>query len=110
MSDSVTVNGAPTTFGGTVTAVGDEVTRHRIGDTVAVGCMVDSCMECDQCLEGWEVFCRKGCVQTYNSADSIAEFFRQRGTTDVSEFEVVQEDVRFMLPKEIRKALAAAGA
>ena len=43
---------------GTVTAVGDEVTRHRIGDTVAVGCMVDSCMSCDQCLEGWEVFCR----------------------------------------------------
>jgi uncharacterized zinc-type alcohol dehydrogenase-like protein len=37
---------------GTVTAVGDEVTRHRVGDTVAVGCMVDSCMECDQCLEG----------------------------------------------------------
>ena len=25
------------------------------GDTVAVGCMVDSCMECDHCLEGWEV-------------------------------------------------------
>ena len=54
---------------GTVTAIGDEVTRHRVGDTVAVGCMVDSCMECDQCLAGWEVFCRKGCVQTYNSAD-----------------------------------------
>ena len=54
---------------GTVTAVGNEVTRHRVGDTVAVGCMVDSCMECDQCLEGWEVFCRKGCVQTYNSPD-----------------------------------------
>jgi 4-hydroxy-3-methylbut-2-enyl diphosphate reductase len=38
----------------------------------------------------------------------LVEFFRERGTTDVSEFEVVQEDVRFMLPKEIRKALAAA--
>jgi 4-hydroxy-3-methylbut-2-enyl diphosphate reductase len=37
----------------------------------------------------------------------LVEFFRARGTTDVSEFEVVQEDVRFMLPKEIRKALAA---
>ena len=37
----------------------------------------------------------------------LVEFFRLRGTTDVSEFEVVQEDVRFMLPKEIRKALAA---
>ncbi len=38
----------------------------------------------------------------------LVEFFRRRGTTDVSEFEVVQEDVRFMLPKEIRKELAAA--
>ena len=37
----------------------------------------------------------------------LIDFFRARGTTDVSEFEVVQEDVRFMLPKEIRKALAA---
>ena len=39
----------------------------------------------------------------------LVDFFRARGTKDVSEFEVVQEDVRFMLPKEIRKALAAAG-
>ena len=54
---------------GVVTAIGGEVTRHQVGDSVAVGCMVDSCMECDQCLEGWEVFCRKGCVQTYNSKD-----------------------------------------
>src|SRR4051794_20481876 len=36
----------------------------------------------------------------------LVDFFRERGTADVSEFEVVQEDVRFMLPKEIRKALA----
>ena len=38
---------------------------------------------------------------------SLVDFFRERGTTDVSEYEVVQEDVRFMLPKEIRKAMAA---
>ncbi|HKP89259.1 MAG TPA: 4-hydroxy-3-methylbut-2-enyl diphosphate reductase [Thermoleophilaceae bacterium] len=38
----------------------------------------------------------------------LVDFFRARGTTDVSEFQVVQEDVRFMLPKEIRKALAGA--
>jgi 4-hydroxy-3-methylbut-2-enyl diphosphate reductase len=37
----------------------------------------------------------------------LVDFFRARGTEDVSEFEVVKEDVRFMLPKEIRKALAA---
>jgi 4-hydroxy-3-methylbut-2-en-1-yl diphosphate reductase len=37
----------------------------------------------------------------------LVEFFRARGTEDVSEFQVVQEDVRFMLPKEIRRELAA---
>src|SRR3954467_4677961 len=37
----------------------------------------------------------------------LVQFFRDRGTEDVSEFEVIQEDVRFMLPKEIRKELAA---
>jgi 4-hydroxy-3-methylbut-2-enyl diphosphate reductase len=37
----------------------------------------------------------------------LVEFFRARGTKDVAEFEVVQEDVRFMLPREIRQALAA---
>ena len=37
----------------------------------------------------------------------LVSFFRERGTDDVSEFEVVQEDVRFMLPKTIRKELAA---
>ncbi len=38
----------------------------------------------------------------------LVQFFRDRGTKDVSEFEVVKEDVRFMLPKTIRKALAEA--
>jgi 4-hydroxy-3-methylbut-2-enyl diphosphate reductase len=37
----------------------------------------------------------------------LVDFFRARGTEDVSEFEVVQEDVRFMLPREIRREMAA---
>ncbi len=36
----------------------------------------------------------------------LVDFFRERGTKEISEFQVVQEDVRFMLPKEIRQALA----
>ncbi|CAA9510256.1 MAG: hypothetical protein AVDCRST_MAG30-2440, partial [uncultured Solirubrobacteraceae bacterium] len=35
-------------------------------------------------------------------------FFRERGTEDVQDFEVMREDVRFMLPKKIRQAMAAA--
>ncbi len=37
----------------------------------------------------------------------LVAFFRERGTEDVEELEVVQEDVRFMLPKAIRQAVAA---
>jgi 4-hydroxy-3-methylbut-2-enyl diphosphate reductase len=40
----------------------------------------------------------------------LVDFFRARGTNDVRELEVVQEDVRFMLPKVIRQATAAASA
>jgi 4-hydroxy-3-methylbut-2-enyl diphosphate reductase len=40
----------------------------------------------------------------------LIAFFRERGVADVSEFEVLQEDVRFMLPKPIRLAMAAAEA
>jgi 4-hydroxy-3-methylbut-2-enyl diphosphate reductase len=36
----------------------------------------------------------------------LVEFFRSRGTSDVQELEVVKEDVRFMLPKAIRQAMA----
>jgi 4-hydroxy-3-methylbut-2-enyl diphosphate reductase len=40
----------------------------------------------------------------------LVEFFRARGTRHVEEFQVVQEDVRFMLPKTIRQAMAAQSA
>ena len=67
---------------GIVTEVGAEVTRHQVGDTVAVGCMVDSCMKCDQCLEGWEIFCREGAVQTYNSPDRHDRTITKGGYSD----------------------------
>jgi 4-hydroxy-3-methylbut-2-en-1-yl diphosphate reductase len=40
----------------------------------------------------------------------LVDYFRARGTEDVGEFEVMREDVRFMLPKTIRQAMTAAGA
>ncbi|MFQ6169985.1 NAD(P)-dependent alcohol dehydrogenase [Oryzobacter sp. R7] len=52
---------------GTVAAVGEEVTRWSVGDRVGVGCLVDSCGECEMCLDDHENFCTKGAVGTYNS-------------------------------------------
>lgn len=52
---------------GTVAAVGSGVTRFAVGDRVGVGCLVDSCGECEQCLAGEEQFCLTGPVGTYNA-------------------------------------------
>jgi uncharacterized zinc-type alcohol dehydrogenase-like protein len=54
---------------GVVTAVGPEVTKHKVGDRVGVGCMVNSCGECSSCLAGLEQYCKRGAVGTYNATD-----------------------------------------
>lgn len=54
---------------GRVKAVGAKVSRFKVGQTVAVGCMVDSCRECAACREGLENYCEKGSTFTYNSPD-----------------------------------------
>jgi uncharacterized zinc-type alcohol dehydrogenase-like protein len=54
---------------GEVVAVGAEVSRFKLGDLVGVGCMVDSCRECDSCRAGLEQYCYEGNVGTYNGKD-----------------------------------------
>jgi uncharacterized zinc-type alcohol dehydrogenase-like protein len=52
---------------GVVSEVGPGVTKYKVGDRVGVGCMVDSCRECDNCKAGQEHHCVRGAVQTYNA-------------------------------------------
>lgn len=54
---------------GHVTAVGSAVSRLKVGDRVAVGCLVDSCLECAPCQEGDELSCLSGATPTYNGKD-----------------------------------------
>jgi alcohol dehydrogenase (NADP+) len=55
---------------GIVSAVGEGVTRHAVGDRVAIGCMVDSCMECHHCESDLEQYCLDGGMTgTYNGKD-----------------------------------------
>src|SRR5256714_6286517 len=62
----------------------------------------------DEWLEGKRVVgITSGASAPEELVQRLVEYFRARGTEDVSEFEVVSEDVRFMLPKTIRQALAA---
>jgi uncharacterized zinc-type alcohol dehydrogenase-like protein len=43
------------------------VTRFKVGEIAAVGCMVDSCRTCANCKQGLEQYCEVGAVGTYNS-------------------------------------------
>jgi uncharacterized zinc-type alcohol dehydrogenase-like protein len=54
---------------GRVVAVGDQVAKVKPGQLVGVGCMVDSCRECDPCKRGLEQYCEKRNTQTYNDVE-----------------------------------------
>ena len=54
---------------GTVTRVGPQVTRYKSGDTVGVGCLVDSCRHCASCEHDLEQYCENGITLTYAGKD-----------------------------------------
>lgn len=56
---------------GRVTAIGSAVTKHAVGDIVAVGCLVDSCRHCHQCRRDGEHFCQNGFTGTYGGKDRV---------------------------------------
>ncbi|MEU3611203.1 NAD(P)-dependent alcohol dehydrogenase [Streptomyces sp. NPDC006872] len=58
---------------GIVSEVGPGVTRFRVGDRVGVGCLVDSCRECESCKAGEEQYCTGGNVGTYNAVGKDGE-------------------------------------
>lgn len=82
---------------GVVTEVGPEVTLHQVGDRVGVGCMVNSCRECVNCLAGLEQYCLKGFTQTYNYPDADGTITQGGYSTHV----VVVEDFVLKLPEAI---------
>ena len=58
---------------GSVTQIGSAVTKFQEGDTVGVGCFVDSCRTCTSCTQGLEQYCDKGMILTYNGHDKQGE-------------------------------------
>lgn len=89
---------------GRITAVGAEVDRYKVGDTVAVGCMVDSCMTCDQCRKGEEQLCREGNTNTYNSPDRVTKENTYGG---YSKHLVVREEFVLRVPQTLDLAKVA---
>jgi uncharacterized zinc-type alcohol dehydrogenase-like protein len=88
---------------GVVAEVGPAVTRHRVGDRVGVGCMVNSCRECANCRNGDEQYCLNGMVATYAGVDRDGTTTQGGYSTHV----VVDADFVLRVPDGIEPAAAA---
>ncbi|QRI77904.1 MULTISPECIES: NAD(P)-dependent alcohol dehydrogenase [Rhodococcus] len=88
---------------GLVAEVGADVTRHRVGDRVGVGCMVDSCRECVNCRNGDEQYCLDGMVPTYAGVDRDGTTTQGGYATHV----VVDADFVLSVPETLDFAAAA---
>jgi uncharacterized zinc-type alcohol dehydrogenase-like protein len=89
---------------GRVTRVGKSVKKFKIGDAVAVGCMVDSCRKCESCQDGDEHLCERGTTFTYNSEDKKSGGMTYGG---YSESVVVDQDFVLRVPKNLDLAAAS---
>lgn len=89
---------------GRVASVGNRVTKFKVGDLAAVGCMVDSCRECEYCKQGLEQFCEPGNTLTYNSPD---KYLNTRTYGGYSEIIVVDENFVLRVPENLDLAATA---
>jgi uncharacterized zinc-type alcohol dehydrogenase-like protein len=88
---------------GVVSAVGSSVTKWAVGDRVGVGCLVNSCRECDNCQAGLEQYCTGGNVGTYGSVDRDGTVTQGGYSTHI----VVDQDFVLRIPDAIDLAVAA---
>ena len=88
---------------GVVVEVGKEVKKYKIGDMVGVGCMVDSCRVCANCLRGEEQYCLKGNTGTYAKIDKYGERTQGGYSTHI----VVTEDFVLKIPESLGLDVAA---
>ena len=89
---------------GRVLKVGKDVNKFKEGDTVGVGCMVDSCRTCANCKDNLEQFCEKGTIFTYNSPDKHTGGITYGG---YSESIVVDKEFVLKIPKNLDLAATA---
>lgn len=88
---------------GIVSQVGSQVTKFSIGDRVGVGCMVDSCRECENCRKGEEQYCLSGNTGTYASIDKYGQYTQGGYSSQI----VVTEDFVVRIPDRISLDAAA---
>ncbi len=92
---------------GRVSAVGNAVSKFKVGDMVGVGCMVDSCRECHSCHDGLEQYCENGFTGTYGMADKIGGTPHEFTFGGYSDKITVEERFVLSIPDNLDPAAAA---
>lgn len=90
---------------GKVKSIGGHVTKFKVGDIVGVGCIVDSCRECEYCKDSLEQYCEPGMTGTYNSPDTHLKDMPTFG--GYSESVVVDENYILHIPENLDLAATA---
>ena len=67
---------------GIVKQVGEKVSKFKVGDTVGIGCLVDSCRECDNCKQDLEQYCLGGATYTYSVPERHGDGITYGGYSD----------------------------
>ncbi len=88
---------------GIVEEVGSDVQKYSVGDRVGVGCMVDSCRECENCLAGEEQYCLKGNTGTYNAIGKDGQPTQGGYSSHI----VVDQDFVLSIPEGVALDVAA---
>ncbi|MCP1214032.1 NAD(P)-dependent alcohol dehydrogenase [Acetobacter okinawensis] len=89
---------------GRVTGIGSAVTRFKVGDMAAVGCIVDSCGTCSPCRHDLEQFCEAGVTFSFNSPDKHLGGMTYGG---FSQSYVCKEHYTLRMPDTLALAAAA---
>jgi len=89
---------------GRVTKAGKHVKKFKEGDLAGVGCMADSCRECEPCKAGEEQLCEAGPTWTYNSQDKKHNVTTFGGYADAI---VLDENYALRVPKSLDLAATA---
>lgn len=89
---------------GRVIAVGNQVTKFKVGDLAGTGCLVDSCRVCDNCQHGLEQYCTNGHSQTYNGLEQDKKTPTYGGYSNTI---VVHEDFVLHIPEKLDLAATA---
>ncbi|MDI1352785.1 MAG: NAD(P)-dependent alcohol dehydrogenase [bacterium] len=92
---------------GTVSAIGNKVSKYKVGDLVGVGCLVDSCRHCSACDEDLEQYCENGFTGTYNASDKVGGTTHKTTLGGYSNVIIVDEQFVLRIPENLNQAAAA---